>query len=484
MKSLIVVIMFVIVGQICLGATINVPADQPTIQAGIDAASEGDTVLIEVGLYVENITIDKPIHLIGQAKNSTIIDGSGTENVILVTSDKVQIMNLSIINGGPDKPSEMAWDAGIQLVAADSCIIETCNFFSNNAAAMSFGASSYNLIENCVFTNNYAGIYFYTDVENLPTYSNHDNMIRYNRIYNNASAGLGFVHGLGEHIHNIIHSNYIANNYGGIGMIMFSFNEISFNDFCENIHEAIDLTTCIMPTDSNVIHHNAFVQNNGGGVQAVDDAMAEECENFWYLQSNSEGNYWSDYTGSDDNGDGIGDTPYDIEGYTSSQDLFPLMQMEDSDDDGIIDSVDNCMFVANYDQTDIDYDLVGDACDDCIDLDGDGYGDPGYPNNLCQVDNCPAIYNPDQADWDGDGLGDVCDYMCGDANHDYAINVSDAVYIINYVFVGGGEPDPYEAGDANCDTTVNISDAVWIINYVFVGGNIPGDIDGDDIIDC
>jgi hypothetical protein len=73
---------------------------------------------------------------------------------------------------------------------------------------------------------------------------------------------------------------------------------------------------------------------------------------------------------------------------------------------------------------------------------------------------------------------------CGDANGDGLVNVSDAVWIINYVFIGGSPPDPLEAGDANCDEAVNISDAVWIINYVFIGGNVPCDTNGDDIPDC
>jgi agmatine deiminase len=76
------------------------------------------------------------------------------------------------------------------------------------------------------------------------------------------------------------------------------------------------------------------------------------------------------------------------------------------------------------------------------------------------------------------------DYICGDANGDEEVNVSDAVSIINYVFAGGNPPDPIESGNVNCDTEVNVSDAVWIINYVFVGGNIPCDTDGDDIPDC
>jgi hypothetical protein len=69
-----------------------------------------------------------------------------------------------------------------------------------------------------------------------------------------------------------------------------------------------------------------------------------------------------------------------------------------------------------------------------------------------------------------------CQGLCGDANGDGAVNVSDAVWIINYVFIGGGAPKPVLAcGDANGDAAVNVSDAVWVINYVFIGGGAPGD---------
>ncbi len=79
---------------------------------------------------------------------------------------------------------------------------------------------------------------------------------------------------------------------------------------------------------------------------------------------------------------------------------------------------------------------------------------------------------------------EIINYICGDANGDENVNVSDAVNVINYVFLGTAPPDPYESGDVNCDLTVNVSDAVWIINYVFLGSNDPCDIDGDDIPDC
>ena len=74
--------------------------------------------------------------------------------------------------------------------------------------------------------------------------------------------------------------------------------------------------------------------------------------------------------------------------------------------------------------------------------------------------------------------------ICGDANRDGAINISDAVFITNYVFTGGDPPVPYITGDVNCDGTANVSDAVWIVNYVFIDGNDPCDADGDGEPEC
>jgi len=74
----------------------------------------------------------------------------------------------------------------------------------------------------------------------------------------------------------------------------------------------------------------------------------------------------------------------------------------DSDNDGILNPVDNCPSVANPEQLDMDHDGAGDACDD--DTDGDGIANAG--------DNCAAAANPRQVDSDGDGIGDACDAQC------------------------------------------------------------------------
>ncbi len=64
-------------------------------------------------------------------------------------------------------------------------------------------------------------------------------------------------------------------------------------------------------------------------------------------------------------------------------------------------------------------------------------------------------------------------YVCGDADGSAAVNISDAVYLINYIFSGGPAPTPLLSGDADCSGSLNISDAVYLINYIFSGGPAP-----------
>jgi hypothetical protein len=61
----------------------------------------------------------------------------------------------------------------------------------------------------------------------------------------------------------------------------------------------------------------------------------------------------------------------------------------------------------------------------------------------------------------------------GDANGDGVINVSDVVYLVNYLFIGGPPPCPLAAGDVNSDGITNVSDVVYLINYLFIGGPPP-----------
>lgn len=65
-------------------------------------------------------------------------------------------------------------------------------------------------------------------------------------------------------------------------------------------------------------------------------------------------------------------------------------------------------------------------------------------------------------------------YVPGDANWDWLCTVSDAVYLINHIFVGGPAPNCLFAADADCNVIISISDVVGIINYIFAGGPVPG----------
>ena len=64
-------------------------------------------------------------------------------------------------------------------------------------------------------------------------------------------------------------------------------------------------------------------------------------------------------------------------------------------------------------------------------------------------------------------------FVPGDANGDGMLDISDAVYLISYIFAGGPAPNPLNAGDANCDGSVDISDCVYLIAYIFAGGPPP-----------
>lgn len=112
---------------------------------------------------------------------------------------------------------------------------------------------------------------------------------------------------------NTIGGNNIANNYNGIHMHFFcNGNTIRNNNISDNENCGI---TIYGDSAENIVYHNNFVNNN---LQA---STQNAYSGTWY--KDTEGNFWSDYTGIDSSGDGIGDTSYMIEG--GSQDGYPLM---------------------------------------------------------------------------------------------------------------------------------------------------------------
>jgi hypothetical protein len=81
-----------------------------------------------------------------------------------------------------------------------------------------------------------------------------------------------------------------------------------------------------------------------------------------------------------------------------------------------------------------------------------------------------SVGNIEEAPLTPDACTRTPTYMRGDVNSDGVINVTDVVYLINYLFLvpPGPPPIPLEAGDVTCDTVINVTDVVYLINYLFL----------------
>ncbi|MBI4600665.1 MAG: hypothetical protein HY721_01770 [Planctomycetes bacterium] len=64
-------------------------------------------------------------------------------------------------------------------------------------------------------------------------------------------------------------------------------------------------------------------------------------------------------------------------------------------------------------------------------------------------------------------------FLRGDSNGDDEVDLSDAVYVLIYLFNGGPTPDPLEAGDADGNGTIEITDSIYLLSYLFLGGPAP-----------
>jgi len=94
-------------------------------------------------------------------------------------------------------------------------------------------------------------------------------------------------------------------------------------------------------SNNNIIYHNSFKDN-------IKQVYSHSSTNVW--DNGCQGNYWSDYNGTDSNGDGIGDTPYIID--ANNQDNYPLMNLywnpSDVDHDLDVDLYDAVRLLVAY----------------------------------------------------------------------------------------------------------------------------------------
>lgn len=74
-------------------------------------------------------------------------------------------------------------------------------------------------------------------------------------------------------------------------------------------------------------------------------------------------------------------------------------------------------------------------------------------------------------------------FIRGDSNNDGIVDLTDAIFILNYLFQGGDAPSCQDAADVNDDGILDISDAVAVLQYLFLGGNDPAQPYPDEGID-
>ena len=72
----------------------------------------------------------------------------------------------------------------------------------------------------------------------------------------------------------------------------------------------------------------------------------------------------------------------------------------------------------------------------------------------------------------------------GDSNNDDNLNITDAVVILNFLFLGTAAPSCGLLADSNADGTVNLTDAVFVLNFLFLGGPSPVRLTDEESDSC
>lgn len=130
--------------------------------------------------------------------------------------------------------------------------------------------------------------------------------------------------------------------------------------------------------------------------------------------------------------------------------------------DGYIPHTEYGVTVSDFNKTILDVQLLAAAV---YDTDNDGVVDT--------LDNCLGLYNPNQDDADNDGIGDLCDFTCGDVNLDDIVDIADLVFMVDYQFRDGEAPENMWTADIDGTPGVDIGDLVHMVDYQFRGGEEP-----------
>jgi nitrous oxidase accessory protein len=334
-------------------AELRVQAGQ-SIGAAIRAAAPGDTVLVGRGNYLEHLLIDKPLTLRGEERPT--VSGQNSGDVIRVTASDVTVEGMIIRDSGDDLGAQ---NAGVYVVpGADRFTLRNCvlsyTLFglwlqkSNHSKAIGNtitgkrdlqsaqrgnGIQVYNSADVEVIGNNisYARDGIYVDVSTRALFrGNKIHHLRYGTHYMNTNhstwefnesylnrGGLALMEvrnlvvrnnvAWGNEDHGImlrtiqdsvIEHNVVAGNGRGFFVYDAEFNVLR-NNVVINNRTGVHLTA---GSSNNLVDANDFIGNE----EAVKFVAARDVQ--W---GRTRGNYWSNYSGWDQGGDGAGDVPYE-----------------------------------------------------------------------------------------------------------------------------------------------------------------------------
>lgn len=378
--------------EVPVSYAIRVPFHYPTIQEAIDAANPRDTILVSAGTYCESLTIHKPLTLVGEESSTTII--SKFDEAIRVTANNVDIRNFAIQNASrigilvrwgikhtTITGNRITDNDGVGIALFEtSCNTVVGNIVSNNRdyGIVSDLSDNNTIVGNMVSNNERRGIDLSSSYDNtisgntvtnnrgygIHSYASDNNTIVGNTVTNNSGAGI-FVGGS----YNTISGNTVLYNEGkGITLDWSSYNTVEDNMISKNTdagvylygYKPLDIILRLCRnntivgntvlnnqigiyadhTENNVIYHNSFINN-------TDQESLWSSSDIW--DNGYEGNYWSDYAGTDSDGDGIGDNPYIIN--EVNRDRYPLMNPYihvDLNDDGAVNICDVILMAAAY----------------------------------------------------------------------------------------------------------------------------------------
>ncbi len=332
------------------------------LQDAIDRAQEGSKLELPDGIYKGNIIINKPLIVKGTS-HKTVLEGDGEGTVVTITSPFVTLENLTIRHSGAEHERV---DAGIALKKVHHCKVLHCNLkdvlFGIDMQQSSECNVSYNQITSKPFDLGLRG-----DAIRL-WYSN-DNMLTHNRISKSRDFVVWYSHGnliannYGEYGRYSLHfmytgKNFVKNNefiHNSVGIFfMYSQDTIATGNIIKNslgtTGLGIGLKDCsnytitdnkilycarglyidrspFEPDTFNHIEHNFILYNSEGVhfhslsldnifkdniIKGNIDTVVNDSYNTKITKNRWDGNYWDDYQGFDKNGDGIGDTPYNL----------------------------------------------------------------------------------------------------------------------------------------------------------------------------